>query len=60
MLKALPDLTPELVNERATPRIVEYLQRVGARAAVKAALGYSRTGKPQEAFVPGTEPSRWG
>ena len=48
------------VNERATPRIVEYLQRVGARAAVKAALGYSRTGKPQEAFVPGTEPSRWG
>jgi glutathione S-transferase len=60
MLKTLPDLTPELVNERATPRIAEYLQRVGERAAVKAALACSRTGKPQEYFVPGTEPSRWG
>jgi glutathione S-transferase len=60
MLKTLPDLTPDVVNERATPRILEYLRRVGERTAVKAALGYSRTGKPQEAFVPGAEPSRWG
>jgi hypothetical protein len=30
------------------------------RPAVRAALALSRTGKPQEAFVPGAEPSRWG
>ena len=60
MLCVLPDLTPELVNETATPRIAEYLARIAARPAVKAALAMSRSGKPGQHFVPGVEPSRWG
>jgi glutathione S-transferase len=60
LLRPLPTLAPELVNERDTPRIAEFLQRMNERAAVKQALGYSRSGKPHEAFVPGAEPSRWG
>lgn len=60
MLCVLPDLTPELVNENTTPRTCEYLARISARPAVRAALAMSRSGKPGEHFVPGVEPSRWG
>jgi glutathione S-transferase len=60
MLCVLPDLTPEIVNESATPRILEYLARIAARPAVRAALAMSRSGKPEQHFVPGVEPSRWG
>jgi glutathione S-transferase len=60
MLRAVPDLAPELVNERETPRILDFLARVEARPAVKAALATSRSGKPAQHFVPGVEPSRWG
>ena len=60
LLRALPTLTPDLVNGRATPRIVDFLDRMHERPAVKRALALSRSGKPHEAFVPGAEPSRWG
>ena len=60
MLRVLPDLAPELVNERETPRTLEFLARIEARPAVKAALATSRSGNPTQHFVPGVEPSRWG
>ncbi|HUN28121.1 MAG TPA: glutathione S-transferase family protein [Steroidobacteraceae bacterium] len=60
MLSPLAHLAPELVNERVAPRLIEFLARVRARPAVQQALATSKTGKPQEAFVPGAEPSRWG
>jgi glutathione S-transferase len=60
MLRVLPDLAPDVVNAAATPRIGEYLERISARPAVKAALATSRSGKPEQHFVPGVEPSRWG
>jgi len=60
LLRALPSLTPNLVNGRTTPRIVDFLDRMHERPAVKKALALSRSGKPEEAFVPGAEPSRWG
>ena len=60
MLRVLPDLAPEVVSESATPRIWDFLARVAARPAVKAALAMSRSGKPEQHFVPGVEPSRWG
>jgi len=60
MLRVLPDLTPSLVNPQATPRICDFLARIEARAAVRAALATSRSGKPAQHFVPGVEPSRWG
>ena len=60
MLNSLPDLAPDVVNERSSPRVLEFLQRMRERPAVREALAFSRTGKPQQAFVPGTEPSRWG
>ncbi len=60
MLCVLPDLTPELVNDSATPRTCEYLARISARPAVRAALAMSRSGTPGQHFVPGVEPSRWG
>ena len=60
MLRVLPDLEPELVNAAATPRIVEYLGRIAARPSVREALATSRSGRPEQHFVPGVEASRWG
>ncbi|HZF25759.1 MAG TPA: glutathione S-transferase family protein [Steroidobacteraceae bacterium] len=60
LLNSLPDLVPELVSEKGTPRISDFLNRMRERRAVREALALSRTGKPQQAFVPGCEPSRWG
>jgi glutathione S-transferase len=57
---SLTALTPGVVNEAATPRLVAWLKRIRARPAVQAALGVSRTGKPEQAFAPGSEHSRWG
>jgi glutathione S-transferase len=57
---SLTVLTPGLVNEAATPRLVAWLKRIRARPAVQAALAVSRTGSPEQAFAPGPEHSRWG
>ena len=60
LLDPLPGLAPEVVNDRTTPRTLAFLARMRERDAVKAAFAMSRSGRPQEAFVPGPEPSRWG
>ena len=60
MLNALPDLAPEQMSERSVPRLFEFVQRMRERRAVREALALSKTGKPQQAFVPGSESSRWG
>lgn len=60
MLCVLPDLAPAAVNAGATPHIVEYLARVGARDSVRAARRQARTPHPERQFVPGIEASRWG
>src|SRR5262245_53597448 len=57
---ALTTLTPGVVNKSATPRTIDWLDRIRARPAVRAALDTSRTGKPERAFAPGLEHSRWG
>jgi glutathione S-transferase len=57
---ALPVLTPELINASATPRLMDWLVRIRNRPAVQAVLATSRTGKPEQAFAPGPEHSRWG
>jgi GST-like protein len=60
LLDPLVDLAPEIVNERAAPRVCEFLHRMHDRAAVRTALSRSRSGSPRTAFVPGVESSRWG
>lgn len=60
MLSPLADLAPEVVSEKAAPRITQFLRRVRERPAVQRALARAKTARPQEAFVPGAEPSRWG
>jgi glutathione S-transferase len=60
LLSSLPVLAPGVLDRDRAPRTLDFLERMRARAAVKAALALSRSGKPQEAFVPGAEASRWG
>jgi GSH-dependent disulfide-bond oxidoreductase len=57
---SLTELTPALVNPSTTPRLMDWLRRIRTRPAVRAALSLSRTGKPEQAFAPGPEHSRWG
>jgi len=59
MIWTLPELTPDLVNGKKTPGIMDYLGRITSRPAVQSAFALSRSGRPQECFVPGIEPSRW-
>lgn len=59
MIWTLPDLAPELVNEKDSPRILDYIDRIKQRPAVKSAFSMSHSGHPQECFVPGIEASRW-
>lgn len=44
MLEGATRLTPEIVNEEAAPRSLEWLARIGERPAVGRAFGYSRFG----------------
>jgi GSH-dependent disulfide-bond oxidoreductase len=60
LLRVIEDLAPDVVNGDATPRILEYVARISSRPAVSAALATSRSGRPEQHFVPGVEPSRWG
>ena len=60
MANSLPKLLPEAANAKAAPRFTDWLGRMRARPAVKAALATSKTGKPDEAFAPGPEHARWG
>lgn len=58
ILSPLRGLEADLLAD--APRTAAWLARIDARPAVQAALATSRTGKPQEAFTPGPEHSRWG
>jgi len=60
LCNSLPGLTPRLVNDKDTPRLLQWLHRIRERPAVREALAMSRTSRPEEAFVPGPEHSRWG
>lgn len=60
LLNCAPALAPDALNGTNTPRTLEFLERVRARPAVQSALALSRSGRPQETFVPGAEASRWG
>lgn len=56
----LTKLTPDLVSKSASPRVVDWLERIRMRPSVKAALAMNKTGKPDECYAPGPEHSRWG
>jgi len=42
MAAALPRVTPDLANAQRTPRLVEWIQRIEERPAIRAALALSR------------------
>jgi glutathione S-transferase len=60
LVDPLRELAPAVVNAQSTPRIIEWLDRIAARPATRAARARARRGDPRTAFVPGVEPSRWG
>ena len=58
LLRPLPSLAPDILS--GAPKTAAWMNRIASRAAVQKALAMSKTGKPQEAFAPGPEHSRWG
>jgi glutathione S-transferase len=51
-LHTLPRLLPERCNASTTPRTLAWLQRIGARPAVRAALATRRGSAPADAYAP--------
>jgi GSH-dependent disulfide-bond oxidoreductase len=60
LVDPLRDLAPEVVNAAKTPQLSGWLARIAERPAVRAARARSRSGRPEQAFVPGVEAARWG
>ena len=60
LANSLPKLLPDACNPKASPRTIQWLDRMRSRPSVKKALAMSKTGKPDEAFAPGPEHARWG
>jgi glutathione S-transferase len=59
-MKALLLVAPDLVGDAPTPRIWDWLARMGERPPVQAALAMGRSAHPETVFAPGPEGSRWG
>jgi GSH-dependent disulfide-bond oxidoreductase len=60
LVDPLRDLAPEVVSAAKTPQLSGWLDRIAERPAVRSARARSRSGRPEQAFVPGVEPARWG
>lgn len=56
----VPALCPDILSERAAPRVTAWMQRVGARPAVRACLARARSADPFAIAAPGPEHVRWG
>jgi glutathione S-transferase/GST-like protein len=57
---ALQALRPAAINAASLPKLAGWLNRMRERPAVRAALGLSRSTRPEELFAPGPELGRWG
>jgi len=57
---AFQALRPDAINAASLPRLAGWLERMRERPAVRAALGLSRSTRPEELFAPGPELGRWG
>ena len=56
----LPRLAPEIVSPKSTPRMLDWLERIGARRAVQEVAAMRRLAEPRDVYAPGPEHSRWG
>lgn len=54
----LPRLVPDMVNKDKTPRIMDWLERINNRPAVKETVAMRRV--EEDLYAPGPEHSRWG
>jgi hypothetical protein len=59
-MKFVADAWRLALTEVTAPRLIDWLNRIRNRPAGRTALGSGRTGKPEHAFAPGPEHSRWG
>jgi GSH-dependent disulfide-bond oxidoreductase len=57
---ALQALRPNAFDSAGMQGVLEWLKRMRERPAVQAALGLSRSMRPEEVFAPGPELGRWG
>jgi len=59
-LNYLPRLWRERVNRQTMPRLMEWLERIGSRPAVRVALATGHHEDPYSVAAPGPEQIRWG
>ena len=58
LARTLPQLVPDIVNEKESPSTMAWLQRISERPAVQEALSLRQS--DQDLYAPGPEHSRWG
>ena len=58
LARTLPQLVPDIVNQKDTPATMAWLQRIHERPAVKAVLSMRKS--DVDLYAPGPEHSRWG
>jgi GSH-dependent disulfide-bond oxidoreductase len=58
--RAMQALRELISASESSPNLAAWLKRMGERPAVRAALGLSRSTRPEEMFAPGPELGRWG
>lgn len=58
LVRTLPQLVPDMVNPDSTPGILDWLDRINERPAVKDTFAMRR--EEEELYAPGPEHSRWG
>jgi GSH-dependent disulfide-bond oxidoreductase len=56
----LPSVAPELANKNVSPKTLDWLGRMKARPAVKAAMAMAKRPDPFATVAPGPEHVRWG
>jgi glutathione S-transferase len=59
-LSQLEGLVPAMINPSVSPQIIDWLERMRERPAVRQARAEGRAPDPDAAFAPGPEGSRWG
>jgi glutathione S-transferase len=59
-VRAMRAVVPDMLDATRSRLTLEWLGRIEARPAVRAALTHARTPAPERMFAPGPEPPRWG
>jgi len=60
LTSSLPRLAPEIVSAKTSPKLMNWLDRIRSRPAVREVEAMRTMEEPRDVYAPGPEHSRWG